>query len=92
MARYRQTASPPERTKTPSLPAGISAVLPRDPDAGRTNHLFGLSRQQSDGRHTVPHPKLDDRCCLTCQFPQLVTVLVDVGLRAAGLLKQLIES
>ena len=38
------------------------------------NHLFWLSRQQSDGRHAMPHPKLDDRVRLSSQFPQLVTV------------------
>jgi hypothetical protein len=47
------------------------------------NHLFGLSCQQSDGRYAMPHPKLDDRVCLNSQFPQLLTVLGDVGLRAA---------
>ena len=41
------------------------------------NHLPGLSRQQSDGRHAMPHPKLDDRVRLSSQFPQLVTVFVD---------------
>jgi hypothetical protein len=39
-----------------------------------------------DGRHAVPHPKLDDRFRLSSQFPQLVIVFVDVGLRTAGLL------
>jgi hypothetical protein len=45
-----------------------------------------------DGRHAMPHPKLDDRVRLSSQFSQLVTVFVDVGLRTAGLLKQLFES
>ena len=38
------------------------------------NHSFGLSCQQRDGRHAMPHPKLDDRVRLSSQFPQLVTV------------------
>jgi hypothetical protein len=40
----------------------------------------------------MPHPKLDDRVRLSSQFPQFVTVFVDVGLRTAGLLKQLFKS
>jgi hypothetical protein len=41
------------------------------------NHLPRLSSQQSNGRHAMPHPKLDDRVRLSSQLPQLVTVFVD---------------
>jgi hypothetical protein len=60
----------------------------------RTASAVPLQPEQpfGDGRYAVPHPKLDDRVRLSRQFPQLVAVFVDVGLRAAGLLKQLLKS
>ena len=53
----------------------------------RTASAVPLQPEQpfGDGRYAVPHPKLDDRVRLSSQFPQLVAVFVDVGLRAARL-------
>jgi hypothetical protein len=56
-----------------------------------TGHLLRLAGKQRHGQDTMPHSEPHPAAGLAGQFTDLVAVLIDVGTRAAGFLKHLVE-